>query len=71
MKNKKNLSAGMIIIISALIWGAIIVWCAYELKGTEYKDKITHIISGGAIMHFITVWAPIGLLAAKQKKEKE
>lgn len=69
--NKKQLSVGIYIIISALIWGGAMVWCAHELKGTPFKEKITHILTGGVLMHFIAVWLPITLLVAKLKKKHE
>lgn len=68
--NKKPISVGLIIILSALIWGAVMVWCAYELKGTQYKEKITHIITGGVLLHFVAVWTPLSLSFIKKRKKQ-
>ncbi len=52
-------SLGYIIITSAIIWGVVIVGCAWVLKGTPFKEQITNILIGGVVCHLLFIWAPI------------
>ena len=63
--------AGIVIILSALIWGGVTVWTSVVLKGTPYKDEIRNIISGATSAHLLFIWAPIGIFVGKKKKELE
>jgi len=65
--DKKTKTIGMYIIASAIIWGVVIVGCAFKLKGTECFSEITTILSAGAGIHLIFIWGP---LAAQLKKMK-
>jgi hypothetical protein len=71
MKKTNALNLGAFIIGSAIIWGAVIIGAAIILKGTPYKDKITHLLIGGVITHLILIWGPIGAMIRKMKKEEE
>ena len=62
---KKN-KAGYLIIASAIIWGAVIIGSAVVLKNTEFKDKISLILTGGVIAHLLMVWAPLGIHLRKR-----
>jgi hypothetical protein len=56
---KKNKS-GIRMIISAVIWGTVLIACTMVLKGTPYKEKINYIITMGILFHLMFIWAPIG-----------
>ena len=67
-KKNKGLSKGILIIASAIIWGAVIVGTAYALKGTDCYDKIQNYLVAGVITHtFLFVGA---VLPFKKKTEK-
>ena len=70
MKKNNALSVGALIIGSAIIWGAVIIGAAILLKGTPYKESITKLLLGGAIMHLILIWGPMGAVMKKGKDEK-
>lgn len=62
---------GYYIIASAVIWGAVIVGCAFKLRGTDCYQSIDLILFGGVITHLILIWGPLGIQSAlKGKKEK-
>ena len=63
MKKKKIRN---FIITSAIVWGFIIIYVAYILKGTEFKNEVTSVLAGGIIFHLLFVWIPM----AKQLKSK-
>lgn len=70
METKKKTTAiqsGILIIISALIWGAVIVGCSLKLRGTECYDQISTILFIGVIMHFILIWTPMGIYFKNKK----
>ena len=69
MNKKSAANLGMIIIASAIIWGAIILACAFELKGTPFKDRIIQYLSLGFITHMIIIWGAIFALLKKIKSE--
>lgn len=48
------------IISSAVVWGAVLIYVAYILKGTEFKNEIIGVIAGGIIFHLIFIWIPLG-----------
>ncbi len=48
------------IISSAIIWGAVLIYVAYILKGTDFKNDVTGIIAGGIIFHLLFLWIPLG-----------
>lgn len=56
---KKN-KTGYLIIVSAIIWGLVILGCTYVLKGTPYKDEVIYILTGGVICHLLFIWSPLG-----------
>ncbi len=70
-KKKSEFKSGLTIILSALIWGGVIIWTSTVLKGTPYKDEIRNIISGATSAHLLFIWAPIGILSNKEKKQIE
>ena len=65
---KKKKSIGLFIIISALIWGAVIVASAYVLKGTECYDKVQNVLIGGVFAHMFFIWGPLALVFKKTKE---
>ncbi len=65
--DRKIKTIGVFIIASAIIWGVVIIGCAFKLKGTECFSEITTILSAGAGIHLILIWGP---LAAQMKKMK-
>ncbi|NQV16950.1 MAG: hypothetical protein HQ534_00170 [Armatimonadetes bacterium] len=70
-KKKSEFKSGLTIILSALIWGGVIIWTSTILKGTPYKDEIRNIISGATSAHLLFIWAPIGIIFKKEKKQIE
>lgn len=67
----KTKHLGLLLIVSAFIWGLVIVGCSFKLKGTNCYDEIKYILYGGVLMHFIIIWFPMASIAAKEKKEKQ
>ena len=61
----KKRSVGALIIGSAIIWGLVILGCAYKLRGTGCYQEISTILIGGVVAHLILNWAPIALLLKK------
>ena len=70
-KKKSVFKSGLTIILSALIWGGVLIWTSTVLKGTPYKDEIRNVISGATSAHLLFIWAPLGILNQKLKKEKK
>jgi len=66
-KKKSEFRSGLTIILSALIWGGVMIWTSTVLKGSPYKDQIRNIISGATSAHLLFIWAPIGILVTKAK----
>ena len=70
-KKKSEFKSGLTIILSALVWGGVLIWTSTVLKGTPYKDQIRNIISGATSAHLLFIWAPIGIFATKKAKAKK
>jgi len=68
-KKKSEFKSGLTIILSALIWGGVMIWTSTVLKGTPYKDEIRNIISGATSAHLLFIWAPIGIIYVNEKKK--
>ena len=68
-KKKSEFKSGLTIILSALIWGGVIIGTSIVLKSTPYKDAIRNIISGATSAHLLFIWAPIGIIFAREKKQ--
>lgn len=68
---KKALSAGYLILASAIVWGAVIVGCSLKLRGTECYQEISNILIGGVLMHLILIWGPMGVMIGKNKKKTD
>ncbi len=68
MKEKK-FPIGWFAIGSTLIWGLVIFGCALAFKGTEHYQQIRHILGGGATLHLIFIWGPLGLKLSKKKMD--
>jgi hypothetical protein len=66
----KKRSIGFYIIASAIIWGAVIIGCSLNLKGTACYDEISLILYGGVVCHFLLIWTPMGTQFRKNKEEK-
>jgi surface polysaccharide O-acyltransferase-like enzyme len=67
-EGKANNRPGLTIILSAIIWGAVMIGTSIVLKGSPFKDEIRRIISGASAAHLLFIWAPIGILFIKNKK---
>ena len=50
---------GPVIIASGLIWAMMIIGCALILRGTEYKDDVTLMLTGGVVAHLLIIWFPL------------
>ena len=59
---KKTWAMGALIIVSAIIWGAVILGCSFSLRGTECYTEIQNILAGGAGLHLILIWGPMAIL---------
>lgn len=70
-KKKSEFKSGSTIILSALIWGGVMIWASTVLKGTPFKDEIRNVITGATSAHLLFIWAPIGILNQKLKKKRE
>ena len=70
-KKKSEFKSGLTIILSALIWGGVMIWTSAVLKGTPYKDEIRSVITGATTAHLLFIWAPLGILNQKLKKKKK
>ncbi|RLC54313.1 MAG: hypothetical protein DRH79_00940 [Candidatus Cloacimonadota bacterium] len=68
-RKKSEFKSGSTIILSALIWGGVMIWTSAVLKGTPFKDEIRNVISAATSVHLLFIWAPIGILAAKSKAQ--
>ena len=68
MEKKKN-KIGNYIIGSAIIWGAVLIGCAFKLKGTGCFDEIALILSSGAGIHLLIIWVPLAVQIKKHKEE--
>ncbi len=62
---------GYSIISSAIVWGLVIVGCAFKLKGTQYYAEISPILIGGAGIHLLFVWGPLAGMLKKKMDNKE
>jgi len=60
------MSRAALVIINAVIWGAVIVGCSLALSGTDMYEKIQMILAGGATASLFLVG-----LTAKGKKPEE
>ena len=58
MEKKKKI-IGVVIIVSAIIWGLIIIGCASALKETDCYGKIQHLLFVGVVSHLFFVWVPV------------
>ena len=58
--------AGWVIIMNAIVWGAVIIGCSLKLKGTGAYQEIQTILAAGAGISLIFTG---GLLAGKKKKD--
>ncbi len=65
--DKQIKTIGALIIVSAIIWGAVIVGSASALRGTECYNEIQNILIGGVVSHLILIWGPLGILLKKRK----
>ena len=68
-KKTSEFKSGSTIILSALIWGGVIIWTSIVLRGTPYKDEIRNVLSAATSAHLLFIWAPIGILSAKSKAQ--
>jgi len=70
-KGKAAIGHGLFIILSAVIWGAVMIFTSVALKGTEFKEEISRIIQGASAAHLLFIWAPIGIIFNKEKEQME
>jgi hypothetical protein len=66
----KKKSIGISVIVSAIIWGAVIIGCSLKLKGTGCYDNISLVLVGGFIFHLLFVWAPLTVQFKQRQEEK-
>lgn len=66
----KKKSIGIYIIVSAIIWGIVIIGCSLKLKGTGCYDNISLTLFGGVIFHLLFVWTPLGIQFKQRQGEK-
>jgi hypothetical protein len=62
---------GYVLILSAIIWGAVIVGCSLKLRGTNCYEEISNILIGGTLTHIVLIMSSMGMLAGNKKKEKQ
>ncbi len=65
-KNK----AAYFILISAAVWGAVIIASSIILKGTPYRIQMFNILLGGIAVHMLFIWVPLGNQLRKKDKEE-
>ncbi len=70
MKKKSNGLLIMLPIVSAIIWGAVIIGCSLKLSGTPYYAEISNILYGGVISHIIIIGAALGIQSKKMKNSE-
>jgi hypothetical protein len=51
---------GLFIISNAIVWGAVMVVTAFMLKGSGYMQRISPLLSGGAVI--CVIFLPMMLL---------
>jgi len=66
---KGKFNPGLIIILSAVIWGSLMIGASIVLKGTEFKEDVTRIVQSGAAAHLLFIWAPLGIIHSKERKK--
>ena len=66
----KKSKIGYFIIGSAIIWGAVILGCAFILKGTECYPKIQLLLGFGVASHLLFIWGPLPSAIKKEIEEK-
>lgn len=66
---KKAKTIGVLIIASAIIWGAVIIGSSYALKGTDCYNKIQNILVGGVVSHIILIWGSLALSFKKKNQD--
>ena len=71
-KKKKpiGMTVAMLPIVSAIIWGAVIIGCSLKLKDTGGYEEIQNILYGGVITHLILIGGVIGGIVGKKKKQE-
>lgn len=65
----KKQNIGMYLIASTLLWGFVLVYCAWILRATPYKEQINSIIGGAIILHTFLIWVPLTLKNKKGENE--
>jgi hypothetical protein len=65
----KKSKIGYFIIGSAIIWGAVMLGCAFALKGTECYPKIQMILFFGVAAHLLFIWGPLPKVIQKEKEQ--
>lgn len=68
---KKPFSIGWFIIASAIVWGIVMLACAFALKGTGGYMKIQVFLGAGAAIHLIIIWAPLAMRIKKALSEEK
>lgn len=65
-KSKEGYANIYVPIVSAVVWGAVIIGCSLALKGTGYYKEISNILYGGVIAHVVIIW-PMAVLKLGKK----
>ncbi len=72
MNNKNQFkSIGFFIILSAIVWGAVLIGCSYKLKGTGCYNEISQILYAGTAIHLVLIWGPIAAIFRKKDGNEE
>lgn len=53
-------------LVSVLFWAVAMLACAILFKGCDGYVTAQYILGGVAAIHFIIIWGPLGLRAAKK-----
>ena len=65
----KKQKIGLYLIASVLLWGFVLVYCAWILQGTPYKEQVNSVIGIAIILHTFIIWVPMALKNKKEENE--
>lgn len=70
-KGKFALTVGTAIILTAIVWGAVIIGCSLKLKGTGCYHEIQNILVGGTLTNIMILAGLAGSLSLYNKHKTE
>ncbi len=59
------------IIASSVVWSAVMIGCAFVLKGTPYDWDVFYILMAGSFFHLLFICGPLSILQAKKNKKNK